>query len=184
MKKELLTIVDIQNDFMRKGWALPVPNADTIIRLMHNFMQQHGPAFDHVIATFDTHDPKEYAQSDEGKMFPIHCVKGTPGWELAFVPDVKYQPHEKNVFDMWKNPPKLPGGPGDWRVVAYGVAADFCVKYAVDGFLQRGYDVTVIHDLTMGIERGFLDVAKNDFQKYLDAGRLRLICAAEYTNKR
>ena len=182
-KKELLTIVDMQNDFMLGKGALPVPSAEKIIRPTYEFVERYGRGFEHVIITFDTHNPEEYAKSEEGKMFPIHCVKGTPGWKLAFPITCPYHRLEKKVFDMWENPPIMSDvPPADFHAVVIGVAADFCVKYAVDGYLRRGYGVTVIHDLTAGIERDFQTVAKNEFQKYLDAGKLRLISAAEYVN--
>jgi nicotinamidase-related amidase len=37
------------------------------------------------------------------------------------------------------------------EIVACGVATDVCVKGAVDGFLDRGYAVTVVRDAVWGL---------------------------------
>ena len=183
--KKLLTIVDMQNDFIWKGWALPIKGAPDLIVPMQNFLTEHGPWFDKALATMDTHDEKTYTQSPESKMFDIHCVKGTPGWELALQPKIPFVTHEKGVFDMWKNPPALDGiKPANWNVFVMGIAADFCVKYAVEGFLERGYNTTVIHDLTKGINREFIDVANTDLAQFMKTKQLRLITAAGFANAR
>jgi nicotinamidase/pyrazinamidase len=44
-----------------------------------------------------------------------------------------------------------------------GVAADYCVKWAIDGLLARGFAVEVISDLTVGIERPIEQVVQDDF---------------------
>ena len=90
---------------------------------------------------------------------------------------------EKGVFDMWAEPglaiedaraaerptierehffADLKGG-GVTEVTVIGVAADYCVRWAVDGLLARGFVVTVPAGLTRGIERQIDAVAVQDF---------------------
>lgn len=42
-------------------------------------------------------------------------------------------------------------GNGDLDVLVCGVATDVCVRHAVDGFLDRGYHVTIVRDATWGL---------------------------------
>ncbi|MEG8025263.1 hypothetical protein QP162_14100 [Sphingomonas aurantiaca] len=44
-----------------------------------------------------------------------------------------------------------------------GVAADYCVRWAVEGLVERGFAVTVPAGLTRGIERQIDTVAAEDF---------------------
>jgi nicotinamidase-related amidase len=37
------------------------------------------------------------------------------------------------------------------KVVVYGVATDYCVKYAIEGLLRRCYDVVLVKDAIKGI---------------------------------
>lgn len=37
-------------------------------------------------------------------------------------------------------------GPDDVRFVAYGVSGNVCLRFAVEGLLDRGYNVTVVED--------------------------------------
>ena len=39
------------------------------------------------------------------------------------------------------------------EVEVVGVAADYCVKWAVDGLIARGFSVTLYDNLTAGIQR-------------------------------
>ena len=162
--KKLLTIVDMQNDFVIPGMALPVPGADKIILPTNEFLA--AAKFDKTIATFDTHYKKSYAKSDEAKMFPLHCVYGTKGWRLA-INAADAIPVLKGKFSVWEKPGKMEAAlagfmPENTDVFVLGVASDFCVRYAIDGFLKRGYNVTIISDLCRGIENQ-IDAVANDF---------------------
>ena len=44
-----------------------------------------------------------------------------------------------------------------------GVAADYCVRWAVEGLIARGFAVTVPAGLTRGIDRQIEVVAAQDF---------------------
>jgi nicotinamidase/pyrazinamidase len=48
-------------------------------------------------------------------------------------------------------------------VVIVGVAADFCVKWAADGFLARGFNVEIPRSMTAGIVRDIDAVAAEDY---------------------
>ncbi len=160
MTKKLLHIVDMQNDFVRKDGKLSVAGADALIRPANEFLR--CAKFDKIVATLDTHFNRSYADSAEAKIFQKHCIYGTKGWQLAInVPE--YQPLTKGVFDIWAAPGALEKvlcefAPENTHVYLFGVASDYCVRYAIDGYLRHGYDVTVITDLCRGIETQIDDV--------------------------
>ena len=79
--KELLIIVDLQNDFVTG--ALGTKDAQ---RAASRIAKKLAKSEKDLIFTLDTHDDK-YLETQEGRNLPIvHCVKGTEGWKL--VPEV------------------------------------------------------------------------------------------------
>lgn len=76
--RRLLLVIDMQNDFV--DGALGTPEAAAIVDRVAEEIGKY-PTKD-IIATRDTH-PENYLETQEGHNLPvIHCVKGTPGWEL------------------------------------------------------------------------------------------------------
>ena len=75
--QELLIVVDMQNDFI--DGALGTAEAVEIVpRVAEKIRSFPG----RVLFTRDTH-PENYLETQEGKNLPVvHCVKGTPGWEI------------------------------------------------------------------------------------------------------
>ncbi len=51
----------------------------------------------------------------------------------------------------------------DDEIFICGVKSDWCVKYAIDGFLKRNFNVNVIRDLTRGGRREIDEVLKDKF---------------------
>lgn len=77
--KKILVVIDMQNDFV--DGALGTAEAVKIVPAVIDKIRSY-PA-DCVWATRDTH-PADYLQTQEGRNLPVeHCIKGTPGWELA-----------------------------------------------------------------------------------------------------
>ena len=91
MKKELLVIVDMQNDFLTG--ALPAAGGlDIIPRIA-----EYAKIFNGDIAfTRDTHT-NNYMETQEGRRLPVpHCIKGSEGWKITDgLKDVK----AKYMFD-------------------------------------------------------------------------------------
>ena len=75
--KHFLIVVDMQKDFV--DGALGTPEAVAIVaNVVKKIREFDGPIF----VTYDTHD-ENYLLTSEGRNLPvIHCVKGTPGWQL------------------------------------------------------------------------------------------------------
>lgn len=75
--QEVLVVVDLQNDFI--DGALGSAEAKAIVPYVIDRVKNFkGP----VLFTRDTHT-QEYLSTQEGEHLPVvHCVKGTPGWEI------------------------------------------------------------------------------------------------------
>ena len=75
--QNILIVVDMQNDFI--DGALGTPEAVAIVPAAAEKIRSFpGP----VLFTRDTHGP-DYLNTQEGRNLPVvHCVRGTPGWEL------------------------------------------------------------------------------------------------------
>ena len=127
--KKLLLVIDMQNDFI--DGALGTKEAQSILPAVIERVR----SFDgDVIFTRDTHFD-DYMETQEGKNLPVpHCIKGTPGWELA--PELEKLRQERNapVFDKLtfgckKLPPYLeehyPEGLESAEFI--GVCTDICV---------------------------------------------------------
>lgn len=69
------------------------------------------------------------------------------------------------------------------EVTMIGVASDFCIRYALEGWLARGARVTIISDLTKGINKETPEVlGECQYHKY-GHDRLRTLSALEYLNE-
>ena len=184
-----VVVVDTQWDFMAGEGALSVAGAAALVAPMQAWLAALKPEETAgVLFTFDTHFVETYAASPEAEMFPIHCVRGTQGWrnmlDVALVDAaIPAWRIEKGVFDMWAEPglaiedardSDRPttlreeffaglAASGVTDVTVIGVAADYCVRWAVEGLIARGFAVTVPAGLTRGIERQIEAVAAEDF---------------------
>ena len=73
----VLIVVDMQKDFV--DGSLGTAEAQAIIERTAEKIRTFDGT---VLFTMDTHGP-DYLDTQEGKFLPVvHCVKGTPGWEL------------------------------------------------------------------------------------------------------
>ncbi|QNQ10021.1 cysteine hydrolase family protein [Sphingomonas alpina] len=186
--RSFVVVVDVQGDFINPSGALPVAGAEALIAPMTAWLRALRPDDTAgVLFTADTHVPEIYARSEEAKEFPPHCMRGTPGWAplldpAAVDPAIRCYRLEKGVFDMWaeadvviesigKAEVRVPrdaffarlkqDGVDHVRVI--GVAADYCVRWAVEGLIERGFKVTIPGALTRGIVRQIDAVAAEEW---------------------
>jgi nicotinamidase/pyrazinamidase len=193
----LLVYIDTQGSFVFADGELPVAGAQDLVGALSAYAASIDPtevaAF---LATFDTHVPEAYLGSAENlgdeaagaPGFPIHCVKGTPGWEnvvnlrIPAAADVPVYRLEKDVFDMFAKPDfkverLFADEPAEYRdtflsllqadgintVRIAGFASDFCVNWAIQGFLAAGFKVEVIEHLVAGIGMDIRQTAATHF---------------------
>lgn len=185
--KRFVIVVDMQRDFIAADGALPVPDAETIVAPLQDWLAGLSATDTAgILFTLDTHVPEIYALSAEAEQFPLHCVRTTAGWSLTVDPavvdaEIPSYRLEKGVFDMWQEPgltlvPDDGSQPiereaffarlkadGIEEVTVVGVAADYCVRWAVEGLIERGFRIAVIPSLTRGIARPMESVAAEDW---------------------
>lgn len=76
--RKLLVVVDMQKDFI--DGSLGTKEAEAIVDNVVKVIGTYDP--ENIFATRDTH-PENYLETQEGRNLPVvHCVKGTPGWEI------------------------------------------------------------------------------------------------------
>lgn len=178
--KKILHITDMQNDFVLNTGKLSV-NAEHLILPANKFLADKAGLFNKTIATSDIHFESTYYNSPEGKLYPIHCVYGTRGYELA-IKIGKYQDVLKTTNDIWDDPIAMDKAlkgylPKDTMIYLFGVASDICVKMAIAGYLNRGYNVNVIGDLCKGLNKEIDQVVAEFNNK-----KLNLITTKDFYN--
>jgi nicotinamidase/pyrazinamidase len=158
--------VDMQRDFVLPGGRLYVPGAEKLLPNIRRLTDaaRHGEVF--LVSSGDFHAPDD----PEFKVFPPHCVKGTPGSELvpeaitekvarianeesAKLPEdlPKYQQvllekQTLNVFDTRHADDLVQRLGKKPEFVVFGVVTEYCVSCAVKGLLERGRRVAVVGD--------------------------------------
>jgi len=165
--------VDMQRDFMLPGGNLYVPGAEKLLPNIRRLIDaaRQGKVFLVSHGCFHTPDDPEF------KIFPPHCVKGTPGSELvpealtdrvarventdaADLPDdlsqyqqVLLEKQTLNIFES-RHANKLVQRLGDQaEYVVFGVVTEYCVSFAAKGLLERGRRVAVVKDAIETLNR-------------------------------
>jgi nicotinamidase/pyrazinamidase len=166
---DALIVVDVQRDFC-PGGSLAVPEGDQVVPVIN----QLAPRFATVVTTQDTHPADHSSFAEQGGPWPPHCVEGTPGWE--FHPDLRVDAD----FQVFKGRDRDLDGYTGWtpeladfmvkrgvrRVVAVGLAIDYCVKATALDARAAGYAVVVLTDAVRAV-----NVAPDDGDRALDALR-------------
>lgn len=84
MKTRVLFVVDMQKDFV--DGALGSKDAVAIVPNVAAKVKEYDERGDEIVFTRDTHHDN-YLKTQEGRKLPVvHCIEGTPGWEV--VPEV------------------------------------------------------------------------------------------------
>ncbi len=80
MKKKVLVVIDMQNDFITG--VLGNKECVEVVANVINRMKRAKEEGWHIICTKDTHE-EDYLKTGEGKRLPVkHCIRGTEGAEL------------------------------------------------------------------------------------------------------
>lgn len=174
--------VDVQRDFVLPGGNLYVPGAEKLLPNIKRLTDAARQGKVLLVSSGDFHPTND----PEFKIFPPHCVKGTPGSELvpeaithdvAIVPNdpdakipndlSKYQQVllEKQTLSVFEtqHADELVRRLGDRpEYVVFGVVTEYCVSFAVKGLLGRGRRVAVVQDAieTLKTEEGQKTVAE------------------------
>jgi len=78
MKRQVLIIIDCQNDFISGA----LRNEEAIKKVPNIINKINERKWDLIFLTRDTHG-EDYMDTPEGKKLPVpHCLKGTDGWQI------------------------------------------------------------------------------------------------------
>ena len=144
-----LFVIDYQNDFV--DGALGFPGAEKLDAGIAAKIRAYGPG--QVLFTRDTHF-ENYLQTREGRKLPvIHCIKGTPGWEVygetaRALEEVGAKAIDKLVFGMDVTDPataaQLPESADEIELV--GLVSNICVVSNAVVLQSRYPEATVTVD--------------------------------------
>ena len=165
----VLIVVDVQNDFT-EGGSLGVKGGNVTAASITAFIRAHKSGYTRVIASRDWHSP----DGDNGGHFaaipdmvttwPPHCVQGTAG--AAYNPALESELIDVQVYKGDGRPAysafegNTPGGASLHDVLRkakathldiVGIATDYCVRATALDAIAKGYTVTVLADLCVGV---------------------------------
>ncbi len=168
-KNVIFVDIDTQIDFMNPDGALYVPGAEKIKPVLKKLTEFAIKNNIPIIGSVDAHSEKD----PEFEKFPPHCIKGSSGYEkipetrmekIILIPnkegyDEVIEPgkqiiFEKQSFSIFDNVnfEKILKTSRRKEVVIYGVATEYCVKAAAEGFVERGYTTYLVKDAIKGID--------------------------------
>ena len=147
--KRYLFVIDYQNDFV--DGALGFPGAEKLDEGIAARIRSYGKG--HVLFTRDTHF-ENYLSTREGRNLPVvHCVKGTPGWEVygetaKALAEVEAKAIDKLVFGMDISDPAiaavLPETADEIELV--GLVSNICVVSNAVVLQSKYPEATIIVD--------------------------------------
>jgi len=178
----ILWEVDLQADFILPGGKLYVPGAEKLLPNIRRLTDaaRLGQVF--LVSSGDFHA----VDDPEFKIFPPHCVKGTPGAELVpeaitervirvanqadtRLPD-DFSPYQQillekqtlNVFESRHADALVRRLVDRAEFVVFGVVTEYCVSFAAKGLLERGRRVALVTDAieTLKLEEGNKAIAE------------------------
>lgn len=186
MNNRILMRIDFQNDFVHSHGALSL-NAPELIEKQQKFADSlFTNTFDKIIDTYDTHFQETYDETIEAKSYPLHCVKGTWGWQQAapFKPELNVTKMYKSTTNIWNEVRHYADLAADWHdkeVYLCGVLSDVCVQQAMNGLLKKGANVVILEDLCQGAQRQIGDILQDEvYRPFIESGKLKTINSAQF----
>jgi nicotinamidase-related amidase len=151
-EKTTLIVVDMQNDFVKEGGSLVVPDAEATIPAIQSLLRLARDSGMKVVFTQDTHS----AGDPEWDIWPEHVEEGSWGWEIVdeLAPrgdelvvrkvryDAFYGTHLDHFLRLW----------GVDTLVICGTVANICVHYTAASAALRWYHVIVPKDATSALD--------------------------------
>jgi nicotinamidase/pyrazinamidase len=182
-----LILVDIQNDFC-PGGSLAVPEGDQIVDVVNNL----APEFRFVAATEDWHPSNHISFTQQGGVWPPHCVQGTRGAELhpkinprhidliarkGYLPDKDTFEGLEATNDNGETLDLILKRQHVESIYVAGLATDYCVKATVLDALEKGFNVFAVTDAMRAV-----NINPDDGQNSLDemeAAGAHLVASAD-----
>ena len=162
-------VIDMLRCFMEPGHALySGDKARGIIPNVQRLMKKEQAAGSKIFFICDNHDPDDL----EFKMFPPHCVAGTP--EAEVIPELAGFPGEvipKKRYSAFYNTPledRLKELKPE-KIIVCGVLTNICVLHTTADARNRDYDVEVPVDCVASPDESAHSFALEHMEKVLGA---------------
>lgn len=150
--KTALIVVDMQNDFVKDGGTLVVPDAEATIPAIRRLLGLARDTGMKVVFTQDTHTEGD----PEWNIWPEHAREGSWGWNIVdeLAPrgdelvirkvryDAFYGTHLDHFLKLW----------GTEALIVCGTVANICVHYTAASAALRWYDVVIPRDATSALD--------------------------------
>ena len=147
-----LVVIDMQNDFVKQGGGLLVPDAESTVPAVRRLLDLARAARMRVVYSQDTHrcgDP-------EWQLWPEHCREGSWGWEII----AELAPEADDVVLRKLRHDVFYGTPLDhllrlWGIdtlIICGTVANLCVHYTAASAALRWYAVVIPRDAISALE--------------------------------
>ena len=147
-----LIVVDMQNDFVKEGGSLVVPDAEGTIPVIRGLLDLARDSGMKVVFTQDTHTEDD----PEWDIWPEHVREGSWGWRIVdeLAPregelviqkvryDAFYGTHLDHFLRLW----------GVDTVIICGTVASICVHYTAASAALRWYNVVIPRDATSALD--------------------------------
>ena len=169
-RRTALVVVDLQNDFADPAGSLSVAGGDRVVPVVNRAVRDATDAGALVVATQDWHPETTPHFAKDGGVWPVHCVAGTWGAELApafelpiDAPRVRKGSNGEDGYSGFtmrdpetgeEIPTELEGilrERGIERVVVCGLATDYCVLATALDAVHLGFEVEVLADAVAAV---------------------------------
>jgi len=172
-RRTALVIVDVQNDFADPAGGLSVHGGANLVPIINGEIAMARAAEASIVFTQDWHPEVTPHFAKDGGLWPVHCVAGTWGAELhpdldpeavASAPRVRKGANGEDGYSGFTmrdpttgatSPTRLEGllrRAGIERVVACGLATDYCVKATALDAARLEFETAVLLDAMRPVE--------------------------------
>jgi len=165
----VVLVIDMTRGFFEKGYPLYCGDrARRIIPNVQRLLEQELARGSKILFLNDHHDPDDL----EFKMFPPHCIAGTP--ETEVIPELDEYPGEiipKKRFSAFYGTSleeRLLQLKPD-KIIITGVCTDICVCHTAGGARDRDYEVEVPTDCVASFDEEAHRFALGHMEKVLGA---------------
>lgn len=188
-RSDAMLIVDVQNDFL-PGGKLAVPEGNQVIPFLNRAIALFREHALPIVATRDWHPINHCSFTQQGGIWPPHCIAGSEGAEFAATLDL---PQTTMIISKAASPERdaYSGFGGTdlaerlrarhvTRLFVGGLATDYCVLNTVKDALAQDFQVVLLLDAIRAVDvnAGDGEAAVNDM---LARGAMPM-CVADLEN--
>ena len=147
-----LLVIDMQNDFVKPGGSLLVPDAEATVPAIRGLLELARSSRMRIVYSQDTH----HRGDPEWEIWPEHCREGSWGWQIV----AELAPAGEDTVLCKVGDDAFYGTPLDhllrrWRIdtlVICGTVANMSVQHTASSAALRSYAVVIPCDAISALE--------------------------------